>query len=53
MHRLVFQSSRITKEMSVPGDVHFPPVEEGEGKDYLADKPRSPWLEQCCQQTLW
>lgn len=31
MHRLVFQSSRITKETSVPGGVHFPPAAEGEG----------------------
>lgn len=34
MHRLVFQSSRITKEISVPGDVHFPPVAEWEGGRY-------------------
>lgn len=34
MHRLVLQSSGITKETFVPGDVHFPPVAEGEGGRY-------------------
>lgn len=47
MHRLVFQSSRITKEISVPGDV-FPPVAEGEGGRYptitLLISVDHPWL---------